>query len=350
MPLKLFPPRPGKTPYWQVRGTYLGQHVDRSTKLADRRKAAKVLEKWKQEIERGEFAVKGDPTFLSAAVAYMKDGGDRRFIAKLLDHFGNTPLKQITQQSVDEAGHALYPKATPATRNRQVHTPVSAILRHAGQGFEMRRPEGAQGEQRTQWLWPEQAFRIFASAAHPEGGNDPEFRIFLAALCYTGMRLSDALGLKCDDTRIAENFAWLPKTKNGEPRGVYLPPVVVAELANLPNGLERPGERVFRFRKNGYLYNLLKATKKHAGKDLSWVTFHTFCHTWATWMRRYGGLDTRGLVGTGRWKNAKSATRYEHVVVSEESQRAMHLPTEGSMQQTVEKSWTKTRKRRKVLK
>jgi hypothetical protein len=52
------------------------------------------------------------------------------------------------------------------------------------------------------------------------------------------------------------------------------------------------------------------------------VNFHTFGHTWGTWMRRYGGLEVRGLVGTGRWKNA----RYAHVVVSEESRRVEQLP------------------------
>jgi hypothetical protein len=41
--------------------------------------------------------------------------------------------------------------------------------------------------------------------------------------------------------------------------------------------------------------------------ELEWVTFRTFCHTCATWMRRYGGLDTKGLVGTGRWRDEQSA-------------------------------------------
>jgi hypothetical protein len=36
MPLKLVPPRPGNTPYWRVRGTYLGQYVNRSTKTRKR--------------------------------------------------------------------------------------------------------------------------------------------------------------------------------------------------------------------------------------------------------------------------------------------------------------------------
>jgi integrase len=59
---------------------------------------------------------------------------------------------------------------------------------------------------------------------------------------------------------------------------------------------------------------------------LSFVTFHTFCHTWATWMRRYGGLDTKSLVATRRWRSEQSASRYQHVVVSEESERADLLP------------------------
>ena len=43
-------------------------------------------------------------------------------------------------------------------------------------------------------------------------------------------------------------------------------------------------------------------------------------------MRRYSGLDTKGLVGTGRWRDEQSASRYQRIVVSEESARAELLP------------------------
>ena len=39
MPLKLIPPR--KSPFWSVRGTYLGIYVERSTKASKRAVAAK---------------------------------------------------------------------------------------------------------------------------------------------------------------------------------------------------------------------------------------------------------------------------------------------------------------------
>ena len=107
----------------------LGVHVERSTKTSSKRLAQQFLKKWESEIERGEFATKNEPTFLVAAVNYMKASGERKFVKPLLDHFGETPLRLINQAAVDAAAVEIYPKQTPATRNRQVYTPVSAILK-----------------------------------------------------------------------------------------------------------------------------------------------------------------------------------------------------------------------------
>ncbi|UYO38428.1 site-specific integrase [Rhodopseudomonas palustris] len=60
---------------------------------------------------------------------------------------------------------------------------------------------------------------------------------------------------------------------------------------------------------------------------LSFVGFHTLCHTWATWMRRYAGTDLQGLVATGRWRAPRSAARYAHVAAREEWSRVDRLPT-----------------------
>lgn len=66
--------------------------------------------------------------------------------------------------------------------------------------------------------------------------------------------------------------------------------------------------------------------KKESNPDLSFVTFQTLCISGQRGMRRYCRLDTRGLVRTGRWKDQRSAARYEHVVVSEETRKADLLP------------------------
>ena len=343
MPLKLMPPRKGRSPYWSVRGTYLGRYVDRSTKARKRSVANQVRRQWERDIERGEFAVPGEPDFASAAVAYMKAGGERRFLTPLINHFTTTPLRQINQIAVEAAAAVLYPRATPATQNRQVYSPISAILKHAGPEFDfkLRRPKGSRGRTVTRWLWPEQAEPIFAAA----GKLDSEFEILLRFLCYTGCRIGETLKLTCNETRLSEAFAYVRASKNGDPRAVFLPPHLVATLANHPRGLERGYSRVFRFHQGGGLRNLLVAAcamasglpkprrEKRSGQpikqahDLDWVNFHTFCHTYATWMRRYAGLDTKGLVGTGRWRSEQSASRYAHVVPSEDARAASRLPT-----------------------
>lgn len=356
MPITLKPPRKGKSPNWTIRGTYLGVSVDESTGTPVEALAKQILNAKKREIERGRIVPQVDKiedtpageTFVEAAVAYIEAGGDGQYLGKwdeaakkwkggLIPYFGDTLIANIRQKEIDAAAVALYPQGSAPTRNRQVYTPVSSVLKHAGLDFKIKRPKGWRGKKRVDWLQPEQVFRMIKEAEK----IDPEFAIFLTFLCYTGCRLSDALKATCDRLMIAEAFAYFPQTKNDDPRGVHLPPIVVAALANHPRGLDRGKQKVFRFRKCGRLYTLMKKVKEATGADVEFATFHTFCHTWATWMRRYAGLDTRGLVGTGRWRDEKSAARYEHVVASEESKRADLLPTPRQPRKvrSVETAW-----------
>nr|BDD45552.1 hypothetical protein 1 [bacterium]BDD47205.1 hypothetical protein 2 [Pseudomonadaceae bacterium] len=365
MPLTLKPPRPGKSPNWTIRGTHLGVRLDESTGTPNEALARQILNKRRKEIERSATQPalaapeKAGPTFVEAAVAYIEGGGDGKYLGKwddqkkewssgLIPHFGDTRVSEINQQEIDRAAVALYPSGSAATRNRHVYTPISSVLKHAGIDFKIRRPKGWRGQARVDWLQPEQAFRMLTAA----GEEDREFGIFLTFLLYTGCRLNEALALTCDRILLKEAFAYFPRTKNDDPRGVHLPPVLVAALANHPKGLGRGQQKAFRFRKCGRLYTLMGKVKERAGPDVEFATFHTFCHTWATWMRRYGKLDTRGLVGTGRWRDAKSAARYEHVVASEESRRADLLPTPpvSKKAKNVDNAWNDGKTSRKALK
>lgn len=322
MPLKLVPPRAGKSPNWTIRGTHLGVSINRTAGTADKKLATKLLASLREEIERGAFSSSKGPTFASAALKYIQAGGERRFVLKLAEHFGETPLERIDQAAIDDAATAIYPHASVATRNRQVYSPVSAILKLSGVDDRLRRPKGARGQRRVFWLTPEQAERLLA-AAH---AKDVEFGIFLAFLLYTGCRLSEALALDIDRLNLSEAWAYIPITKTGDARLAHLPPVLVAAMATHPRGLERKG-KLFRFGKNGRLYFWLDEVARVAGVDIPpRVAFHAFRHTWATWMRRYGSVDTAGLVETGAWRSRQAAAVYEHLVQSEEARKADHLP------------------------
>lgn len=321
-------------PLLVCQGTHQGVYLERSTGLAEKAQAARLLRRWKDDIERGALERPGEPTFLTAVVGYLRAGGDPRFLGAfdedagrwtgIVGRIGDLTLPEVDQQTIDETAIALLPSATAATRNRQIYTPISAVLKHAGVERKLRRPKGWRGSPRTDWMTPDQAFRLIRSAT----GVDAELGVFLTVLLYTGLRLGEALALTCDRIDLKESYAFVPATKNGDPRAVFLPPAAAAALANLPRGLDRGGERAFRFRKSGRLYQLFGRARNAAGSDLGFVSFHIFRHTWATWMRRYGGLDTTGLVATGAWRDRTSAARYEHAIVSEEARKAMLLPVE----------------------
>jgi integrase len=352
MPIKLIPPRPGKTPYYAGRGSYLGVYVnERSTKTGDRRLAAKVIRQWERDIERGAFAAPGQPddlTFADAALAYMQAGGERRYIKPLLLRFKETPIAEIDQRAIDAAAIALAPSASAATRNRKIYTPVSAVLHHAGSPLRVRRPKGWRGQRSTAWLEPEQAFAVFPAADK----IDVEFGLLLRVLLYTGMRINEALGVVLRELDLEQAVIYLPRSKNGHARAVHLPPVLIAALAAQPprvksiraqgggpqhedvgvQFLDRaPARRLFRFHKGGALVGMLKKALADCGLAFPprQGGFHLFCHTYGTWMHRYGKLDSFGLARTDRWRDPRSADRYRHTAATEEARRADLLPTAG---------------------
>lgn len=239
--LKLHPPRPGYTPYWRARGSHFGVKVNRSTQTADKRKASKVLEKWKRDIEQGVYVGPDAPTFASGMISYVNAGHDDRFLDVLLEHFKETPLAHIDQAANDDAAVKLYPDASPATRNRQVYSPVSAILEacqlsHAGQASCW-----CSRDKANVLAHVEQAFALLREAKKLHA----RFGALCTFLLHTGCRLNESLKLEWAQVELDRNFAYVGKTKNGEPRAVHLPIFLVAALIDI----RTETGKVFRFSK-----------------------------------------------------------------------------------------------------
>jgi integrase len=319
MPLTLVPPRPSN-PNYAIRGSYLHvKRLYRSTGTPEKRLAEQALRKLKRDIESGAFSPEVGPTFASAAMSYLRAGGETRFLGPLNEYFQVTPLDKINQAAIDLAATTIYPNADAATRNRQVYTPVSAILKHAGIDKELRRPKGARGKLRLFWLQPEALFKLFDAAETLE----PRFGALCVFLFYTGCRLSEALDLKWSKVQLQDGFAYVGKTKNGDPRPVFLPPAAVATLANIPGD-----GKVFGYTKGRWVYRLLNKASEASGVLIpNGIAFHIFRHSYGALMRRHAGLDTSGLVATGAWKSHDAARIYEHVEFSEEATKAALLPT-----------------------
>jgi len=348
MPIKIIESRNAKTKNLYLRGSYLGVSVDQSCRT-NRRSVARALRKRLEEsIERGEYPpreTKADageqPTFLSAALKYLESGRRRRYVAKLIKHFGEKPLSEIDQAAVDAAAVALHPNAGPGTRNAAVFTPLSAIIRHAGRkDFKLARPKGAKGRVVTDWLVPADAFGIISGAET----FDRELALLLTFLLYTGVRLGAALNVQREDVRLEDCAAWVRHQKGQPATDVRLREDLRDALAaHLDSHSER---RVFRFHQGGHLKHQLVRAKLAYLKmpcpvrrpkgwraptyRLAWANFHTFRHTWATWMRK-AGLDVQGLVATGNWRDVRSASRYAHAVAREEWGAVDRLPSLGKI-------------------
>jgi integrase len=337
--LKIVKARNPKTKALYIRGVYLGVAVDRSCRTDKLSGARAMLRRIELEIERGEYNLKPatvEPTFIEAAIAYLEAGRSKRYVANLIKHFNETPLSEIDQAAIDKAAAELAPRAGPATRTAYVYTPVSAILHHAGIKTPIRRPKGFEGRVITDWLTQEDAAGIISAADK----IDPELATLLCYLLYTGARIGAALDLRREDIQIDKREAWARNQKGQQHMQVRLHPALATRLGALLKAHDR--HRMFRWHYGAQLiYLLLRAKLAYLGiqcprrrpigwvepdNRLSWVTFHSFRHTWATWMR-HAGVDIQGLVATGNWRSAKAASRYSHAAPRQEWQRVDLLPS-----------------------
>jgi integrase len=289
--------------------------IERSLGTCDRGQAEKLLAKLQSEYFERHLrgSVSAPEGFAGAAISYMKAGGEsrRRFLPPLLRHFGDMPLDQIDQQAINHAAEAIYPDGAPATRNRQVYSPVSAILKFAGVTRKISRPEAPAGIVR--WLTPDEASRLIAACS-------PHLRPLVMFLLYTGARAGEALWLDWRCTDLARAHVSFPKTKNGRPRGVPLHRDLVAELANLPHRdgevFRRPDGRSYERPGGGHdvsagskIKTVFQGAVKRAGIENFRV--HDCRHTWATW-HFAEHHDLIALQTLGGWLTLAMATRYAH--------------------------------------
>lgn len=304
--------RHGKNFY--ARGTLFKIRFEQSLGTSDRGQGEKLLVKLQNQIFERHYRSSSVPTpegFAGAAMSYMKAGGERRFLAPLLRHFGDMPIDQIDQQAINRAAEAIRPDGAPATRNRQIYVPVSAILKFAGVKWPVRRLKAPPGIVR--WLTADEASRLIAACS-------PHLRPLVMFLLYTGARAGEALWLDWRCVNLERAHVSFPKTKNGKPRGVPLHRDLVAELANLPHRegevFRRPDGRPYGRPRDNYdlsagskIGTAFQGAVKRAGIENFRV--HDCRHTWATWHFREHH-DLIALQTLGGWLTLAMVTRYAH--------------------------------------
>lgn len=170
----------------------------------------------------------------------------------------------------------------------------------------------------TKWSSPERLEQLLKHCK-------PRERRLLIFLTYTGARLSEVLRVDWDkDIRLAERTVVLRRTKNGEMRTVHVPDPLLIELAAVPEA-NRFGP-LFDYTDKTRVYAPLRRACAKAGVDYL-PPHQQGRHTYATWLRTYGGLDLVGLKEAGGWKSIASVARYAHVTPNEAARAPDRMPS-----------------------
>lgn len=286
---------------WHFDCTVDGERHRRSAKTTDRRLAEDIAIKFENDLRRavvhGEEAIL---TFPQALDLYIQDGKDTRFTLKLLDHFEKWKIKDITGPEIRKAAKVIYPDAAAATWNRQVITPMRAIINHAADAkrlpkisvkrFKEERKSRAAGDK--QWL------DIFCKTA--KGLNMPETAAIARFMFETATRVSEACRLTWEHVSLQEGVAFLEKTKT-TPRKVFLTRAMVIDLANIrslhPTLVFAAANRSTvkkRFDKVIVKAGLNRLTSHEIGR-----------HGFATEMIVRNGVDVATTADHGGWKSRR---------------------------------------------
>lgn len=283
--------------FW-MRGSIAGKRLHRSTRTTERDIAEQIrIATESREWKRSLFGAEAVLTFAQAASLYLDAGKSTRFLAPIVAHFKDAPVKDIKSGTIRQLASTLYPNAGPATRNRQVISPAQAVINHAAEAglcqpirikrFKVQKTERAFAD--ITWL------TRFCATASPK----------IAALAYfmflTGARISSALKLTWADVELNSGAAVLRKPKGSDDVTVHLPPMLVAMLANL-EGSKEGCQKVFGYRSRHSVMRAWNAAIQSAG--ITRITPHGCRHGFATGLLRQG-IDPVTVAHLGAWKSPR---------------------------------------------
>ncbi|WP_278368626.1 tyrosine-type recombinase/integrase [Acetobacter orientalis] len=339
MPLKLVTSSKSKNLY--LRGTVAGKSIFESTGTPNKRLAEEIRRKREAELwNETIYGKRAVITFAEAVTAYLDDKprskATQRYLLKLLDHFGERKLIDISQTSLKGAYKAILKDgeaATPSTKKRAIRTPLQAILEFGAiQGW-CDRPAFSQisvPQKSKKFIRPEEATALVLNAA-------PHLQPLLVFLLGTGARMSEALDLEWKDVDLWAGRAVVWQ-KQGRERHIDLPQSVKAWLQRI----EHRDGFVFRPVKGGIMGERYHNSGRQYGGQIKkgwagacrragmpghireWIptgktkpeqafvpeiTPHALRHTWASW-HYCVHKDLLRLQSDGDWSDIKTVTVY----------------------------------------
>jgi len=270
--------------------------------------------------------------FAQAAEQYLLNGNSGRFLAPILQEIGFKPTMQIDQGVMTALQQKLFPNAKPSTINRQLFTPVSAVLRFVGVRADLKRPKGhdkARVIDRSV-LPPDQWFAMV------EPHLSPAKRAVLLLINLHGMRIGEALEREPLDLDMSRGALSVPDTKTGQPVELKLSEPVLEAIGEMLQEWRAEDERR---RLNGkpskqrpWLFGT--SNRSNFARDLAKACEKAGVPYYSSHMagRHSFASDILGegkslpyLMQAGRWASLKAVGRYAHLAKSEVADEVRNL-------------------------
>lgn len=242
-----------------------------------------------------------DVSFAQAAVSYAAQGGEVKYLGKILERIGDRPVSSLGPGDIRHLAMEIFPDAKNSTRNRHAIGPFRAVMNHAHDmgwcGFmriralrqpKVRRLPPPDQAWMTTFLEFCDSHRLFGVAA------------LILFMNHTGARVSEAIELRGEHVDLERGTALLVKTKTELNSERHLSRELVRRIRTL--GL-RPGERVFGQRCRHNVNDRLRYVCRKTGLDYKsahYVGRGAFA-TNALDM----GMDIRTAMDAGGWKTAR---------------------------------------------
>jgi integrase len=286
---------------WWVSGTINGKRIRESTGHTDKKRAQQWAAKREWELtQQAVFGTESVLTFGAALQFYIEGGGEQRFLLPLLDEWEHRLVKDIAPGDVVDLAMKLHPAATAATRNRQVITPVMAIIRFNAQRGRcapvlVKRFETKKVVKRRTATWEWMA--KFTPAAKPK------LVALVLFLANTAARIGDALKLQWQHVDLDAGSALLVDTKNGEDRLVSMSPDTVAALKAVRTKQPKATDVVFAFYDRSDVARQIKTACKKAG--IEYIPTHGIGRRLFFTSMMRGGVDPRTAAEAGGLKSVR---------------------------------------------
>jgi integrase len=285
-----------------------GKQRKRSTGLAAKKQAQEEADAFVARVKLGNLrGYDAELTLVEAIIAYEAAGKSARFLDKIAEQWGHVKIRTIKPAWVRAHAKDIYPKVLPSTLNRQVITPLQAVINHAYQA-----EDGRQIKIEKFAVDPKKKSAVDSEWHEKFAKHALSFGMAaMARFMYeTAARISEACRVQPGDVDLAARTVMLVKTKT-KPRltRVSQPMAdMLAELMSRPRIMNRMDKKqangVFGYASRHAVYNGWKTVCDRA--NIPYAPPHSSGRvSFATELVVRKGVDAVTAAKLGGWASPK---------------------------------------------